>query len=63
MTSAARRLADAYADERARTLALTATLREARGYVNDALEAHEHSDGRELLGRIDALLPQAGAPS
>lgn len=31
-------------------------LREARWYVNDALEAHEHSDGRDLLKRIDAAL-------
>jgi hypothetical protein len=31
-------------------------LREARWYVNDALEAHEHSDGRDLLNRIDAAL-------
>lgn len=36
-------------------------LTEARWYVNDALEAHEHSDGRDLLARIDALLGAEGA--
>lgn len=40
-----------------RERALTAELRAAREYVSDALDAHEHSDGRELLQRIDAILP------
>lgn len=31
----------------------------AREYVADALEAHEHSDGRELLSKIDAVLCDA----
>ena len=35
---------------------LRALLAEARWFVTDALEAHEHSDGRELLRRIDAAL-------
>jgi hypothetical protein len=33
-----------------------AILSEARLYVTDALDAHEHSDGRELLARIDTAL-------
>jgi len=28
----------------------------ARAYVADSLDAHEHSDGRELLTKIDAVL-------
>lgn len=35
-------------------------LREARWYVADALESHEHSDGREILTRIDAHLTKGG---
>lgn len=37
-------------------VAVLGLLREARWYVNDSLEAHEHSDGRDLLNRIDARL-------
>jgi len=33
----------------------------AREYVADALEAHEHSDGRTLLFQIDAALKAQGA--
>lgn len=32
----------------------------AGDYVAEALDAHEHSDGRELLTEIDALLGRAG---
>lgn len=32
-------------------------LRQARWYLDDALQAYEHSDGRELLAKIDALCP------
>lgn len=35
---------------------LRGLLVEAREFVTDALEAHEHSDGRDLLNRIDAAL-------
>jgi hypothetical protein len=31
-------------------------LTEARAYVADALEAHEHTDGRKLLREIDLAL-------
>lgn len=41
---------------------LAGLLRRARWYVNDALEAHEHSDGRELLSEIDAALAPASPP-
>lgn len=34
-------------------------LSEARFYVTDALEAYEHTDGRDLLNRIDATLNPA----
>lgn len=37
-------------------------LASAREYVVDALDAHEHSDGRDLLARIDAAL-HPGDPS
>lgn len=60
---AAKALTDALADERDYTLRLRAELTSAREYVVDALDAHEHSDGRELLQRIDAALsdaPQSG---
>lgn len=33
----------------------------AREYVADALEAHEHSDGRELLAKIDATYGRSAA--
>lgn len=36
-------------------------LRGAREYVTDALDAYEHSDGRELLKAIDATLPSPPA--
>lgn len=44
------------ADERDHTILLTGLLTDAREYVNDALEAMEHSDGRDLLNRIDGAL-------
>ena len=34
----------------------------AREYVADSLDAHEHSDGRDLLTRIDAALSKPNAP-
>ena len=37
---------------------LLAIIGDARLYVTDALDAHEHSDGRELLKRIDTALSQ-----
>lgn len=53
-------LTHALADERDWTISLLGLLERARGYVNDALEAHEHSDGRALLTEIDeALRPDA----
>ena len=39
-----------------RVSTLVGLLVEAREYVTDALEAMDHSDGRELLARIDAQL-------
>lgn len=40
---------------------LLAIIEAAREYVADSLDAHEHSDGRELLTRIDqALAPATG---
>lgn len=45
----------ASAEDRDRVIALAGLLGQARDYVADALEAHEHSDGRELLAKIDAL--------
>lgn len=35
----------------------------AREYVVDALDAHEHSDGRDLLNEIDAALTPKEAPA
>lgn len=35
---------------------LLTVIRDARVYVTDSLDAHEHSDGRELLARIDTAL-------
>jgi hypothetical protein len=55
---AAKALTDALADERDRTIAMTRLLVHARTYVADALDAHEHSDGRTLLTDIDALFAQ-----
>ena len=45
------------ADECARADKMRDLLTRARWYVTDALEAHEHSDGRDLLREIDAVLP------
>jgi len=42
------------ADECARADTMRDLLTRARWYVTDALDAHEHSDGRELLKEIDA---------
>jgi hypothetical protein len=39
---------------------LTRALGDVRPYLTDALDAHDHSDGRELLGRIDAILSKQG---
>lgn len=50
---AAKALTDALAEERDRTILLTKLLVHARTYVADALDAHEHSDGRTLLTAID----------
>ena len=45
------------ADECARADKMRDLLTRARWYVADALEAHEHTDGRDLLREIDAVLP------
>ena len=37
-------------------LVLFRLLTDARWYVSDALEAHEHEDGRALLTEIDQVL-------
>lgn len=42
-----------------RTNSLTCLLTRAREYVADALDAYEHSDGRDLLTEIDAALSPA----
>lgn len=44
------------ADECARADTMRDLLTRARWYVTDALDAHEHSDGRDLLKEIDAAL-------
>ena len=44
------------ADECARADTMRDLLTRAREYVTDALDAHEHSDGRDLLKEIDAAL-------
>ena len=44
------------ADECARADKMRDLLTRAREYVTDALDAHEHSDGRDLLKEIDAAL-------
>ncbi len=46
------------AEEAAKADLLRALLTRAREYVTDALEAYEHSDGRDLLKEIDAALGQ-----
>lgn len=38
-------------------------LTRAREYVADALDAHEHSDGRDLINEIDATLEQVPSPA
>ena len=38
-------------------------LTRAREYVADALDAHEHSDGRDLINEIDATLEQVASPA
>ena len=47
-------------DECARADLMRGLLLDAREYVSDALDAYEHSDGRDLLTKIDATL-SAGA--
>lgn len=48
------------ADERDRTILLSKLLEQAREYVSDAMDAHNHDDGRKLLDEIDAALsPQS----
>ena len=55
--NAARRdLQNLAADECARADKMRDLLTRAREYVTDALDAHEHSDGRDLLKEIDAAL-------
>lgn len=46
------------ADDRDRSILLADLLKRAREYVTDALDAHEHSDGRYLLNEIDAALTE-----
>lgn len=60
--AAAKDLIDGLADERDTTLLLSALLRLTREYLADALDAYEHSDGRELLTAIDQAL-QAKDPN
>lgn len=43
-------------DLETRVTSLEALLLRSREYVLDALEAHEHTDGRNLLNEIDATL-------
>ncbi len=45
------------AEEADKADALRALLTRAREYLVDALEAYEHSDGRDLLKEIDDALP------
>jgi len=47
------------ADERDVSIALLMLLSEVRIYVTDALEAYEHTDGRDLLNRINIALNPA----
>ena len=55
--NAARRdLQNLAADECARADKMRDLLTRAREYVTDALDAHEHSRGRDLLKEIDAAL-------
>lgn len=59
---ASRDLIDGLADERDRTILLASLLTRAREYVADALDAHEHTDGRDLLREIDAALSSEEPP-
>lgn len=61
--AACREMILASAEDRDRAIALAGLLGQARWYVNDALEAHEHSDGRELLAKIDAALSPYSLPT
>lgn len=56
--AAAKDLIYTLANERDRSIRLRTELITAREYVVDALDAHEHSDGRELLQRIDVALSE-----
>ena len=49
------------AEESAKADLMRGLLTRAREYVTDALDAHEHTDGRDLLKEIDAALGQRGA--
>jgi len=49
------------AEEAAKADLLRALLTRSREYVTDTLDAHEHTDGRDLLKEIDAALGQRGA--
>lgn len=50
------------AEEAARADLMRGLLTQAREFVTDALEAHEHSDGRELLTAIDRALSEGVKP-
>lgn len=58
LIEAQRDLQNLAADECARADLMRDLLARAREYVSDALDAYEHSDGRELLTEIDAVLPK-----
>lgn len=49
------------AEEAAKADLMRGLLTRAREYVTDALDAHEHTDGRDLLKEIDAALRQRGS--
>lgn len=49
------------AEEAARADLMRGLLTQTREFVTDALEAHEHSDGRELLTAIDSALSSPAA--
>lgn len=51
------------AEEADRADLMRGLLLRAREYVTDALDAYEHSDGRELLGAIDSSLTNVAAPA
>lgn len=48
------------ADECAKADQMRALLIRARWYVADALDAYEHTDGRDLLKEIDATMAKEG---